>query len=59
VFVAQNHLPSSPLDEAKAGLGVVYGVVASPLGTLSLIAIALALSLKSFLNRRGSNEKTR
>ncbi len=59
VFVAQNHLPSSPLDEAKASLGVVYGVVASPLGTLSLIAIALALSLKSFLNRRGSNEKTR
>jgi hypothetical protein len=30
---------------------VCVGVVASPLGTLSLIAIALALSLKSFLNR--------
>ena len=59
VFVAQNHLPSAPLDDAKAALAVVYGVVASPLGTVSLIVIALAISLKSLLNRRDGNGKSR
>lgn len=59
VFVAQNHLPSAPLDDAKAALAVVYGVVASPVGTVSLIVIALAISLKSLLNRRDGNGKSR
>ncbi len=46
VFVDQLHLPRTALDDAKSGLGVVYGVVASPLGTLTLIAVVLVISLK-------------
>ncbi len=52
VYVDQSHLPKVPLDEAKAGLAAVYGVVASPLGTLSLIVVVLALSLKALFKRR-------
>lgn len=59
VFVDQSHLPKAPLDEAKADLAVVYGVVASPLGTLSLIVVALALSLKPFWKRREKHEEKR
>ena len=56
VYIDQSHLPSTALDETKAGLSFVYGLVASPLGTLSLIVVVLAISLKSFLARRQSNE---
>jgi len=59
VFVDQSHLPSSSLDEAKSFLAVVYGFVASPIGTLSLIALALAISFKSFLRKRESYEDKR
>jgi hypothetical protein len=59
VFVDQSHLPKAVLDDAKAGLAVVYGVVASPLGTLSLIVLVLALSLKPFWKRRGKHEEKR
>jgi hypothetical protein len=59
VFVDQSHLPSSSLDEAKGFLAIIYGVVASPLGTLSLIALALAISLKSFLRKRENYEDKR
>ncbi len=59
VFVDQSHLTNTPLDEAKANLAVVYGVVASPLGTLSLIAVVLALSLKPFWKRREKHEEKR
>ena len=59
VFVDQSHLPKAPLDDAKADLAVVYGVVASPLGTLSLIVVVLALSLKPFWKRRGKHEEKR
>lgn len=52
VFVDQSHLPTSPLDEAKGSLAIIYGVVASPLGTLSLIALALAIPLTSVFKRR-------
>jgi hypothetical protein len=48
VFVDQTHLPKAPLDDAKADLAVVYGLVASPLGTLSLIVLVLTVSLKVF-----------
>jgi len=51
VFVDQSHLPKAAIDEAKGFLAIVYGVVASPLGTLSLIALAIAVSLKSLLKR--------
>jgi hypothetical protein len=47
VFVDQAHLPPAPIDSAKAAIGVVYGAVASPVGTLSLIAVILVLSLSS------------
>ncbi len=54
VFVDQSHLPKTPLDDAKADLAVVYGLVASPLGTLILIVLVLTVSLKVFWK----NEKT-
>jgi hypothetical protein len=57
VFVDQSHLPIAPLDEAKATLATVYKVIASPYGTLSLIALALAISLKSLIQRHGNNDK--
>ncbi|MCW4018905.1 MAG: DUF4350 domain-containing protein [Candidatus Bathyarchaeota archaeon] len=46
VFVDQAHLPEVPLDAAKETLTSVYGLVSSPLGALSLIAVILVLSLK-------------
>lgn len=52
IFIDQSHLPTTPLDSSKAFLGVVYGVVASPLGTLSLIIVVLALTLKPLWLRR-------
>lgn len=48
VFVDQSHLPKAPLDDAKADLAVVYGLVASPLGALILIVLVLTVSLKVF-----------
>jgi hypothetical protein len=53
VFVDQTHLPQAPLDDAKAAVATVYGAVASPVGTLSLIAIALALSLNPIWRNGG------
>jgi hypothetical protein len=53
IFVDQSHLPTEPLDDAKATLANFYGVAASPVGTLSLIAVALVLSLNS-LWRKGA-----
>ncbi len=52
VYVDQSHLPKMPLDDAQANLAAVYSVVASPLGTLSLIVVILALSLKTIFKRR-------
>ncbi len=54
VFVAQSHLPKTPLDDAKADLTVVYGAVASPIGTMILIILFLTISLKALWK----NEKT-
>jgi hypothetical protein len=51
VFFDVNHLPSSALDEAKGAISFVYGVAVSPWGTLSLIAVVLALSLKPMWSR--------
>ncbi len=59
VYLDQSHLPKNPLDEAKAGLAIVYTVVASPLGTLSLIAIVLAISLRPFWKRVRKHEEKR
>ena len=59
VFVDQSHLPKAPLDEAKADLAVVYGVVATPFWTLSLIIVTLALSLKPFWKKSEKHEEKR
>jgi hypothetical protein len=53
VFIDQSHLPSAPVDEGKAVLNTIYGLIASPIGTLTLIAVILALSLIPFWKRRG------
>ena len=53
IFVDQSHLPKEPLDDAKANIAVAYGAVSSPVGTLSLIAVILILSLNSIW-RKGS-----
>jgi hypothetical protein len=53
IFVDQSHLPKTPLDDAKADIAVVYGVVSSPVGTLSLIAVILVLSLNSIWRKGG------
>jgi hypothetical protein len=47
VYVDQNHLPKTALDEAKIVISIVYGAVSSPVGTLSLIALVFALSVNS------------
>lgn len=47
IFIDQSYLPKTPLDDAKADVGVLYGLVSSPVGTLSLIAVILVLSLNS------------
>lgn len=52
VYIDQSHLPQSPLDQTKAYLAVVYGLVATPLGTLTLIVLVLALTLIPFWKRR-------
>ncbi len=53
ILVDQSHLPKASLDEAKATLTAVYGIASSPLGTLSLIAVLIAVSLNSLLRRGG------
>jgi hypothetical protein len=47
IFVDQSHLPKEPLDNAKTNIAAVYGAVSSTVGTLSLIAVILVLSLNS------------
>jgi hypothetical protein len=44
VYIDQSHLTVQPLDEAKAALALVYAGVSTPVGTLALIALAVALS---------------
>jgi hypothetical protein len=51
VYIDQSHLPNTPLDESKAVLATVYGIVASPWVTLTLIAVAMAYSFKRFWKR--------
>jgi hypothetical protein len=53
IFVDQSHLPKEPLDDAKANIATAYGALSSPVGTLSLIAVILILSLNSIW-RKGS-----
>lgn len=53
VFVDQTHLPTTPLDGAKNAISMVYAAVSSPLGTLSLIVVISALSLKPIWRKGG------
>jgi hypothetical protein len=52
VFIDQGHLPTTTLDNAKADLAIVFAVVSSPFGTLSLIAVIIVLSLNSVYRKR-------
>ena len=46
ILVDQTHLPKTTLDDAKGVIATVYAVVSHPFGTLGLITVILALSLK-------------
>jgi hypothetical protein len=54
VFIDQSHLPTTNLDVAKADLTFVYSVISSPIGSLSLIAVIIVLSLNS-IYRKGED----
>jgi hypothetical protein len=45
IVIDQSHLPKEHLVEAKETIATAYTLVSSPLGTLSLITIILALTL--------------
>ncbi|HSV48841.1 MAG TPA: DUF4350 domain-containing protein [Candidatus Acidoferrales bacterium] len=51
IYIDQSHLQSTALDQSKAVLATVYSMVASPLGTLTLIVVVLAYSLNRFWKR--------
>jgi hypothetical protein len=59
VFIDQGHLPSTTLDAAKADLAFVYASVSSPVGTLTLIVVVIALSLNSIWRRRDRDAEKR
>ncbi len=55
IFVDQSHLPKEPLDDAKATIAAFYGAISSTVGTLSLIAVIIVLSLNSMWRKGKSN----
>lgn len=52
IFLDQSHLPEVPLDEAKGKLKIARNVLATVWGTLALIILVLALTLKPIWNMR-------
>ena len=56
IFVDQSHLPKTSLDEAKETIAATYKSVSSPIGTLSLITVILALTLTPVWRKSGKNE---
>jgi hypothetical protein len=44
IYLDQKHLPTTLLEEAKTTLGNIYGLVASPVGTICLIAVLLTVT---------------
>lgn len=52
IFLDQAHLPEVPLDEAKGKLKIARNVLATVWGTLALIILVLALTLKPIWNMR-------
>ncbi len=59
IFIDQSHLPTTTLDTAKADLSLVYLAVSSPVGTLSLIALIIVLSLISIYRKGEGYAKKR
>ena len=59
VFIGQGHLPTAPLDTAKAGLAVIYAAVSIPFVTLTLIVVVIVLSLNSIWRRRERDAEKR
>ena len=51
-FLDQSHLPEVPLDETKGKLKIARNVLATVWGTLALIILVLALTLKPIWNMR-------
>ncbi|MCW4025652.1 MAG: DUF4350 domain-containing protein [Candidatus Bathyarchaeota archaeon] len=49
VYIDQKHLPATSLDEAKTTLTIVYNVIASPAGTICLIAVLLTVTFYPIL----------
>jgi hypothetical protein len=58
IFLDQSHLPRTNLDDAKETISAAYDSASSPLGTLSLIIIILALALTPIWRKSEKNEQT-
>lgn len=58
IFLDQSHLPKTSLDDAKQTIATIYNSASSPLGTLSLITVILALALTPVWRKSGKNEQT-
>lgn len=51
LLIDQSHLPAGRLEEAKEAVSRAYAAASSPMGTLSLIALMLALALHPIWRR--------
>ena len=58
IFLDQSHLPRTSLDDAKETISAAYDSASSPLGTLSLIIVILALALTPVWRKSEKNEQT-
>ena len=58
IYLDQSHLPKTSLDQAKQTISTIYDSASSPLGTLSLITVILALALAPVWRKNGKNEQT-
>ena len=57
IYIDQTHLPTTALDEAKAGLAVAYGAAASPLGTLLVVSSILTFTLYPLWKKGEKHDK--
>lgn len=58
IFLDQSHLPKTSLDDAKQTIATAYNSASSPLGTLSLITVILALALTPVWRKVEKNGQT-
>ena len=56
ILLDQSHLPEVALDEAKGNLQVTHTVLASIGGSLGLIVLILALTLRPIWHKREQND---